>query len=81
MLVMTKKKFKFDRLCLISICCTKNEFSECLHPRSWPMFCDVRVCYRLMVVVVKAMHTANMHNILLENLLSDVLMCLNRSEL
>ena len=36
---------------------------------------------RLMVVVVKAMHTANMHNILLESLLSDVLMCLNCSEL
>ena len=30
-----------------------------------------------MVVVVKAMHTANMHNILLESLLRDVLMCLN----
>ena len=44
-------------------------------------FCDVRVCYRLMVVVVKAMHTANMHNILLESLLSDVLVCLNGSEL
>ena len=37
------------------------------------MFCDDRVCYRLMVVVVKAMHTANMHSILLESLLSDVL--------
>ena len=36
------------------------------------MFCDVRVCYRLMVEVVKAMHTANMNNILLESLLSDV---------
>ena len=35
----------------------------------------------LMVVVVKAMHTANMHNILLESLLSNVLMCLNCSEL
>ena len=44
-------------------------------------FCDVRVCYRLMVVVVKAMHTANMHNVLLESLRSDVLMCLNGSEL
>ena len=43
--------------------------------------CDVRVCYRLMVVVVKAMHRANMHNILLESLLSDVLMWLNYSEL
>ena len=33
------------------------------------MFCDVRVCYKLMVEVLKAMHTAN---ILLESLLSDV---------
>ena len=81
MLVMTKKKFKFDRLGWLSKCWTKNEISECLHPRSWLMFCDVRVCYRLMVVVVKAMHTANMHNILLESLLSDVLMCLNSLEL
>ena len=36
------------------------------------MFCDVRVCYRLVVEVVKAMHTADMLNILLESLLSDV---------
>ena len=34
-----------------------------------------------MVVAVKAMHIANMHNILLESLLSDVQMCLNGSEL
>ena len=34
--------------------------------------CDVRVCYRFMAVVVNAMHTASTHNILLENLLSDV---------
>ena len=34
-----------------------------------------------MVVVVKTMHTANMHNILLESLLRDVLMCLNGWEL
>ena len=45
------------------------------------MFCDVRVGYRLMAVVVKGMHTANMHNILLESLLSHVLMCLKCSEL
>ena len=32
-------------------------------------FCDVRLCYRLMVVAVKVMHTAYMHNILLESLL------------
>ena len=42
------------------------------------MFCDVRVCYRLMVEVVKVMHTANMHNILLESLLSDVSNVLER---
>ena len=42
------------------------------------MFCDVSVCYRLMVEVVKAMHTANMHNILLESLLSDVSNVLER---
>ena len=42
------------------------------------MFCDVRVCYRLMVGVVKAMHTANMRNILLESLLSDVSNVLER---
>ena len=35
-------------------------------------FVTSRVCYRLMVVAVKAMNTANMHNILLESLLSDV---------
>ena len=42
------------------------------------MFCDVRVCYRLMVEVVKAMHTTNMLNILLESLLSDVSNVLER---
>ena len=72
MLDVTEKKFKFDRICWLSKCWTINEFSECLHARSWSMFCDVRVCYRLMVVAVKAMHTANMHSILLESLLSDV---------
>ena len=72
MLVMAKKKVKFDRICCLSKCWTNNEFHECLHARSWSMFCDVRVCYRLMVVAVKAMHTANMHNILLESLLGDV---------
>ena len=34
-----------------------------------------------MAVVVKAMHTTNTHNILLESLLSDVSMCLNGSGL
>ena len=42
------------------------------------MFCDVRVFYRLMVVVVKATRTDNMHNILLESLLSDVFYVLER---
>ena len=67
-----KKEFKFDWLCLLSKCWTSNEFSVCLHALSWSIICDVRVCYRLMVVAVKAMHTANMHNILLESLHSDV---------
>ena len=35
-------------------------------------------CYRLMVEVVKAMHTATMHNILLESLLSGVSNVLER---
>ena len=38
------------------------------------MFCDVGVCYRLMVVAVKAMQTANMHNTLLESLIIDLLL-------
>ena len=37
--------------------------------------------YRLMVVAIIAMHTANMHNILIESLLSDVEIYLNGSEL
>ena len=64
MLVMTKK----IQICLILWIIKmldQNEFSECFHARSWSMFCDVRVCYRLMDVVVKAMHTASKHNILL----------------
>ena len=36
--------------------------------------CDVRVCYRLIAVVVKAMHTTSTHNILLESLLIDVIL-------
>ena len=32
----------------------------------------IQVCYRLMAVAVKAMHTTSTHNILLESLLSDV---------
>ena len=35
------------------------------------MFCDVRVCCRLMDVVIKAMHTTS-QLILLESLFSDV---------
>ena len=42
------------------------------------MLCDIRVCYSLMVEVVKAMHTANIHNFLLESLLSDVSNVLER---
>ena len=42
------------------------------------MFCDVRVCNKLMAVVIKAMHTTSTHNILLESLLSDFLNVLER---
>ena len=35
------------------------KLSECFHARSRLMFCDVRVCYRIMAVVVKAMHTTS----------------------
>ena len=42
------------------------------------MFCDVRECYRLMVEVVKAIHTVYMHYILQESLLSDVSNVLER---
>ena len=79
MLVMAKKKFKFVRLCWLSKWWTNSEFSKCLHARSWSMFFDVRVCYRLLMVVAKAMHASITHNILLESLLSDVEICLNSS--
>ena len=36
------------------------------------MFWDVTVCYRLMVVAVKAINTTSNHNFLLESLLSAV---------
>ena len=72
MLVVTRKKRKFVHQIWLSKCWTKNEFSECFHARSLSMFCDVRVCYRWMAVVVKAMHTTSTHSILLESLLSDV---------
>ena len=35
------------------------------------MFCDVRVCYRLIGVAVKAMHTTS-QRILLESVFCDV---------
>ena len=57
------EKIKFVRFCWLSKYWTKNEFSECFHARSWSLFCHVRVCYRLMAVVVKAMHTASKHSI------------------
>ena len=41
------------------------------------MFCDVRICYRSMIVAVKDLHTSCTQNILPESLLSDVLMNLN----
>ena len=40
------------------------------------MFCDVTVCDRLMTVEVKAMHTARKHNVLPDNSLRDVYICI-----
>ena len=73
MLVMTKKTTTifFDSVDYQNAGLKMN-FSECFHARSLSMFCDVRVCYRLMAVVVKAMHTTSTHNILLKSLFSDV---------
>ena len=45
------------------------------------LFFGARVCYRLMAVVVKAMHTISTHNILLDSLSSDVKMCMKGSGL
>ena len=62
MLVMTKK-IKFVRFCWFIKILDQKWISECFHTRSWSVFCHVRVCYRWMAVVVKAMHTASKHNI------------------
>ena len=73
MLVMRKNrnKFLFDSVDYQNAGPKMNFLSVFTHTRDrW--FCDVRVCYRLMAVVVKAMPTTSTHNILLENLLSDV---------
>ena len=75
MLVITKIN-KFVPICWLSKCWTDNEFSECFHARSRSMFCDVRVCYRLMDVTVKAMHTTSQH-ILLKSLSINAKTCLN----
>ena len=68
--VMTKKHQICSILLIIKML-DHNAFSECFHARSWSMFYDVRVCYRLMTVVAKAMHTTS-QLILLESLLSGV---------
>ena len=74
MLVMTKKKFKFDRIADYQIAGPKmnflSVFTHALH-RCF-LTSEYCICYILIVVVVKAMHKANMHNISLESLLSDV---------
>ena len=67
MLVMTKQNQN-----LSDSVDTNNEFAECFHANWWSMFCDVRLCYRLMAVAAKAMHTTNTNNNLLESLPSDV---------
>ena len=79
MLVITKKNKQICSIILIIKMLDPKWIFWVFHARSWSMFCDVRVCYRFMTVVVKAMHTTSTHNILLENLLSDVQMCLNGS--
>ena len=38
----------------------------------YSMFCDVKVCDRLMPVDMQAMHTASTHNVSPDSLLSDV---------
>ena len=42
-----------------------NEFPKCPHARLLSMFCDVRVCYRLMTVAIKEIQTASTHKIYL----------------
>ena len=71
MLVMTKKKLKLNDSVDYQNAGPPMNFL-CVFTRSLDQFCDVRVCYRLMDMAVEAMHTADMHNILLESLLSDV---------
>ena len=62
MLVMTKKTTNSSDSIDYQIL-DQNEFSECFHAHSSSIFCHVRVCYRLMTVVVKAIHTASKHNL------------------
>ena len=70
MLVMTKQNQICPILMIIKLLDQKFNFLSVSRTLVIDV-CDVRVCYRLMVVVVKAMHTAYTL-ILVENLLSDV---------
>ena len=72
MLVIMKKTKQICSIMMIIKMLDQNEFSECFARLRVIGVCDVRVCYRLMAVVVKAMHTTSTHNILLESLLIDV---------
>ena len=65
MLVMTKKKSSLSDSVDYQNAVPKMKLLSVLHACSGSMFYDVRVCYRLMAVVVKAMQTASRHNILL----------------
>ena len=80
MLVMMKKTSNFfDFVDYQNVGSIMNFLSVFTHARDRCFF-DVRVCFRLMVVSVKAMHTAS-QLILLDSLFSDVSMCLNGSGL
>ena len=77
MLVMTKIKTNlFDSFDNQNAGPKMNFRSVFTHARD-RCFVTPEYVYRLRAVVVKAMLTTSTHTILLENLLSDILMCLN----
>ena len=77
MLVMTKIKTNlFDSFDNQNAGPKMNFRSVFTHTRD-RCFVTPEYVYRLRAVVVKAMLTTSTHTILLENLLSDILMCLN----
>ena len=79
MLIKIKRKLKFVRFCWLLKFWIDTEFSGSLYARSCSMVYNVTVLDRLMPLVVKAMHTANTHNVLTDSYLGDVQMCLNGS--